>query len=74
MAEYYKYNSSIYELLDHAKHKDKDTREWITTALYTDGKQLFTREVGEFYERFTQIRNDSLEVAAFNLKKQIQIK
>lgn len=67
--EYYKYNGEVYKLVDFAKHKDQESREWITTALYTNGKQMLTREVGEFYERFTQIRSDSIEVAAFNLKQ-----
>lgn len=74
MEEYYRYNGEVYKLVDFAKHKDQESREWITTVLYTDGKQMFTREVGEFYERFTQIPSDSLEVATFNLKQQTKLK
>lgn len=67
--EYYKYGGNVYEFIDHGRHKDEDTREWITTVVYHDGEGICTREVGDFYERFTQIPRDSVEVVVFNLKR-----
>lgn len=68
MSEYYKYKNNIYKLIDHAKHKCSDSREWVTVVVHTDGNILYTRDLEEFYERFTQIPHDSLEVAVFELK------
>ncbi len=70
--EYYKYKNNVYKLVDCAKHKDQNTREWITTVLYTDGRVIYSRETGEFYERFTQIPNDSIEAAIFEIKQNLR--
>ncbi|MFC3353716.1 hypothetical protein [Sphingobacterium zeae] len=67
MPEYYKYKNNIYKLIDHAQHKTSGSED-IPVVVYTDGNILYTRNVSEFYERFTQIPHDSLEVAVFELK------
>lgn len=68
MNEYYKYNNNVYKLLDHGKHKNPDSINWIPVVIYTDGVIKFTREVGDFYDKFTQIPYDSLEARVFELK------
>lgn len=51
----YNYKNKDYKLIDEIGYKNPATREWEAVALYTDGKNMYTRDLGEFYTKFTEV-------------------
>lgn len=51
----FQYKNKAYRLIDEIGHKNKETGEWDAVALYTDGKNMYTRDLGDFYSKFTEI-------------------
>lgn len=65
--EYFEYKENVYDLLGFTTLKQKGNKD-ATLALYTDGVQLYSREVGQFYDLFTQLDRHDLKVCAHILK------
>ena len=51
----FNYKNKTYQLIDEIGYKNPVTREWEAVALYTDGKQMYTRDLSEFYSKFTEV-------------------
>jgi hypothetical protein len=53
--QFYRYKGSLYVYLDEVQSKHPVTREWSVSALYADEfGNKYTRDITEFYERFTE--------------------
>ncbi len=66
--EYYTYKGGVYRKLDEIQHKNSNTREWDVKVLYQDVKGLlYTRDINEFYEKFTQIDAFCVDAVKFKV-------
>ena len=66
--EYYTYKGKVYRKIDEIQHKNNKTRDWDVKVLYQDVKGLlYTRDIEEFYERFTQIDAFCIDAAKFKI-------
>lgn len=67
--EFYTYKGNIYKKIDEITTKHPVTREWIPFVLYMNDKgQLFSREIGEFYDLFSEVKNNPLAFAEFEMR------
>lgn len=66
--EYYTYKGRVYRKLDEIQDKNKNTREWDVKVLYQDVKGLlYTRDIDEFYSKFTQIDAFCIDAVKFKV-------
>lgn len=66
--EYYTYKGGVYRKLDEIQHKNNKTREWDVKVLYQDAKGLlYTRDIDEFYSKFTQIDAFCIDAVKFKV-------
>ena len=65
--KYYKYKNKIYKFIDYAVNFNEETRDLEPVVVYTDGKLMFCMRCDLFYERFSEVRYDSLEDRSWEL-------
>lgn len=64
--EFYFYKGNIYRRVDEISVKNEATRAWDVHVLYQNVEGLmYSREVGDFYAKFTQVNADSVAVSKF---------
>lgn len=61
--EVYRYQGNYYRRLDEIQYKNPLTREWEIVVLYEGIDGFYTRDVLEFYDRFTEVHGPELDRA-----------
>lgn len=70
---FYLYKGNVYKKIDEIQHKNPTTREWDVKVLYMDVKGLlYTRDIDEFYSKFTEIPNFCPQAVDFKIKERMK--
>jgi len=70
---YYLYKGNVYKKIDEIQHKNNKTREWDVEVLYMDVKGLlYTRDIDEFYSKFTEIPNFYPQAVNFKIRAKME--
>ena len=69
---FYLYKGNVYKKIDEIQHKNQLTREWDVKVLYMDVKGLlYTRDIDEFYTKFTEIPNFCPQAVDFKIREKL---
>lgn len=70
---FYLYKGRVYKKIDEIQHKNQLTREWEVKVLYMDIKGLlYTRDIEEFYTKFTEIPNFCPQAVNFKIREKLK--
>ena len=70
---FYLYKGNVYKKIDEIQHKNQLTREWDVKVLYMDIKGLlYTRDIDEFYSKFTEIPNFCPQAVDFKIRYKLK--
>lgn len=70
---FYLYKGHVYKKIDEIQHKNNKTKEWEVKVLYMDIKGLlYTRDIDEFYSKFTEIPNFCPQSVDFKIRYKLR--